>query len=407
MSGFKRISQNITIFVFVVFIITKMTGSLLPINLDAISGAALTVSIIYFLSAVQKGKKMFGKELIPFWLFFIYAFISLVWTRAPEYGLQKMFILSSIVVISFLIRPLIIRRTDLFIKITAISTIAVLLFYFYTSDFSMAKLVIRHSRFTMEEGLNSIVIARYFCFSILVLIFYLRFYKLKKLYKYAVFGLIGMLLVFAIYTGSKGPILAFILALILPYGIGKRLRFKINMKSLALMIAIGVALVYFLIPLIASSDYIASRFVGDAAEGSVTARLALYGTALKNIPNHIIFGHGIGDFGYLFTGRDEPMYPHNMLLEIVYETGLIGFVLFLLLVYKVVKFNSQIGKNLIKNTIYHKLVYFYLSLFYFFFIGAMTTGDIAGNFFVFVSIMFVLHLKKYSFKLWLQSTVQV
>ncbi|NLA25469.1 MAG: O-antigen ligase family protein [Bacteroidales bacterium] len=47
-----------------------------------------------------------------------------------------------------------------------------------------------------------------------------------------------------------------------------------------------------------------------------------------NFENSMI-GYGIGSFGVLYDGKDSRNYPHNILLEIWVEAGLIGLMLFL------------------------------------------------------------------------------
>src|SRR5690606_16839831 len=43
-----------------------------------------------------------------------------------------------------------------------------------------------------------------------------------------------------------------------------------------------------------------------------------------------VFGFGIGSFGVQYTGYDERFYPHNIVVELMLELGLVGLVLFLL-----------------------------------------------------------------------------
>ena len=46
---------------------------------------------------------------------------------------------------------------------------------------------------------------------------------------------------------------------------------------------------------------------------------------------NFLFGLGIGSFGILYEGVDERSYPHNVMLEIWFELGLLGILLFILL----------------------------------------------------------------------------
>ncbi|MBD3347747.1 MAG: hypothetical protein GF400_00955 [Candidatus Eisenbacteria bacterium] len=41
----------------------------------------------------------------------------------------------------------------------------------------------------------------------------------------------------------------------------------------------------------------------------------------------MVFGHGTGSFAHFFLGSDRQSYPHNLLVEILFENGLVGFVL--------------------------------------------------------------------------------
>jgi hypothetical protein len=55
-----------------------------------------------------------------------------------------------------------------------------------------------------------------------------------------------------------------------------------------------------------------------------------FGRIFENVGN-FLFGLGIGSFGILYEGIDERNYPHNVILEIWFELGFIGMILFLLL----------------------------------------------------------------------------
>jgi hypothetical protein len=46
---------------------------------------------------------------------------------------------------------------------------------------------------------------------------------------------------------------------------------------------------------------------------------------------NFLFGSGIGSFGVLYEGIDGRQYPHNVILEISFELGIIGVILFIIL----------------------------------------------------------------------------
>jgi hypothetical protein len=76
---------------------------------------------------------------------------------------------------------------------------------------------------------------------------------------------------------------------------------------------------------------------GYALEGldeqSLMVRVDHLTTSYNLIFHHakgFLFGYGWGSYGIVSGGSDERWYPHNMILEIWVETGLVGLVLFLI-----------------------------------------------------------------------------
>lgn len=65
-----------------------------------------------------------------------------------------------------------------------------------------------------------------------------------------------------------------------------------------------------------------------------------------------IFGNGIGSFGLNYIGEDERNYPHNIFLEIFFELGLIGLIIFFVLILLILKRFS------LKNNIFSILLFF-------------------------------------------------
>lgn len=77
-----------------------------------------------------------------------------------------------------------------------------------------------------------------------------------------------------------------------------------------------------------------------------------------------MLGFGLGSFGQVILGEDKMFYPHNLLIEILFETGVVGFGIVILLAYYFVKRFT--------GTVFDYLVIY-------FFILSMTSGDIVGN----------------------------
>jgi O-antigen ligase len=62
---------------------------------------------------------------------------------------------------------------------------------------------------------------------------------------------------------------------------------------------------------------------------SARSRLGIYAQAFKAISEAPIFGHGLGSLGDIVNYSEPGAYPHNMFLEIMIDTGLVGLMLFL------------------------------------------------------------------------------
>jgi O-antigen ligase len=54
-------------------------------------------------------------------------------------------------------------------------------------------------------------------------------------------------------------------------------------------------------------------------------------------PTHFFFGYGIGSFGMEYLNIDKREYPHNVLLEIWFEMGAVGLILFIWFIFYIIK----------------------------------------------------------------------
>jgi O-antigen ligase len=82
---------------------------------------------------------------------------------------------------------------------------------------------------------------------------------------------------------------------------------------------------------------IVSMAEGHQTEGSAGKRLAFYSAALREIPQRPLIGLGVGGWSAYYYGKDERDYPHNIILEIATEEGLVGvfaFSVFLIAIYR-------------------------------------------------------------------------
>ncbi len=239
-------------------------------------------------------------------------------------------------------------------------------------------------------GLNPIWIARYLSYAILVELYFLLKYfpsLLKNIGK-TIFmvSLIILQSYLLILTGSRGPLVGLIFGIMSVIII----RFRINVKTLLLM-AIVVLLIILIVGLFIPQD-ILGRITTSNDAGKITAVIRILSNieALRYFANNVVFGIGFGS--YKFGGEVIGMlqYPHNIFTEILSETGIIGFLLFLyLLIYILINF-IRTWKFLDID-----IASLILGLFIASFINANLSGHIGGNIYFWFSlgVMHFLNMK--------------
>lgn len=115
---------------------------------------------------------------------------------------------------------------------------------------------------------------------------------------------------------------------------------------------------------------------------SSTERFEQFKLAYRLFLDKPFLGHGTGAFGYYWSGFDQRDYPHNLLLELLLEYGIIGTILFawlLLFIFKVLR------------NIYYS--YFYpllFSMYIFALLSSTTSLDMPNQFILFQAFAYVL-----------------
>lgn len=241
----------------------------------------------------------------------------------------------------------------LFLKTTLIYIIIGLILIF--SDFELVLKAIqsatRQNYLISPLSLSSISLIG----SIISLILYLR----SKSILY--FFLFLSMLVSAFAGGSKGPFLAFILAISFYFFISSKYKSFFIVKSVAF-----VSFIYLLLVIATSYEIkIAERLYNLNTSNNQynnDVRKELYqNTFMKIFTENIIFGEGVDTFDNF-----EVDYPHNIILELMYEIGFFNTFLILFI----------FGSIFFLNKLY-KVDYHYVTLFIYLFIEAQLSHDLS------------------------------
>ena len=170
-----------------------------------------------------------------------------------------------------------------------------------------------------------------------------------------------------VLLNARGPALALVVALLFGgfFLAGRKSR----------MLPLLAAPVFLFLSYYISSHY---WFAPDLFSTGDSGRLQLYQTALEAFMQSPLLGAGTGSYAYL-SPVSSVMYPHNLLLESAVELGLVGLGLCLLL------FLSPLVRLLTKRNRNGDAA-LAGSLLLYCFINAMVSGDIPGNFLLWLSL---------------------
>lgn len=336
-----------------------------PIILLMYSEQAGFSSILMMLSAlyliVIKKNIKFNYSFLFFLLLFIVVFtLSSLSTVLGDYTQYKLvnFIYKIMMIL------LVVTCLDTIDKaksfIASIVVVSLFILFFSISYFPLFLELSINSR--LEIGsVNPIWIARYAVEGFIVSLLIVK----KKLITIMCFVIMVLT---AALAGSKGPVLSLLVAI----------SFSAYIKNPKYLIYVGAVLLVSFIMLFASmsllpdyaQEYFFQRFtrtvpIGTSYELLIMSREYMWPYTISYIyenPLVLLAGVGFGGFGELYGYEGIRLYPHNIFLEILVETGIFGlivFVFFLFRYLKVVNFagvlaifylvNSQFSGDIINN----------------------------------------------------------
>ncbi|MFW6311335.1 MAG: O-antigen ligase family protein, partial [Nanoarchaeota archaeon] len=166
-----------------------------------------------------------------------------------------------------------------------------------------------------------------------------------KIFGYIYGGIGGFLL---IISYSRGAWLGFIFGIIAIILYLSYIDGKINFRKSMLVFLISLLLIGILLP-----DNVIARFnsIFDLEGNSIKYRLMQYQSAIEMIKDKPLLGHGLGQYPKIFP-RYKPdisrvhLHVHNLYLHWLVETGILGFLGLIVVVYKVISFKFLFKDNL-------------------------------------------------------------
>jgi O-antigen ligase len=123
---------------------------------------------------------------------------------------------------------------------------------------------------------------------------------------------------------------------------------------------------------------------------SLLVRLDLFKSSFEAFYENPILGLGVGGFSTYYSGVDQQLYPHNIILEIGSELGILGLTSYFFLIGFCLIYFLALQKKYTEKKEYHSLLIMVLAASVFMFLNTMVSGDINGNrlFFTWIGIIY-------------------
>ncbi len=187
-----------------------------------------------------------------------------------------------------------------------------------------------------------------------------------------------------VVSGSRGALLAFLVAIVLVFLAQPRSRVVILVPVCGLALLLGGLVgesVGAVDSYLAGAETVANPGSVQAADlSSLQIRRQWMADALRAIPEKPVLGHGIGSLvdntpeAVIMGVQGQRIYPHNDLIEAMYSLGVIGLITFVLLT--VIPIAQLVGVRSRLGTLYGTLA---LGVFGFAFVLSNTSGEIGED----------------------------
>ncbi len=378
---------NILLYVFFDYFEVNITAPVIIIHF-----LLLFLGIFYFwIKRTNSESIVFGK------IFWISVFIGLamiaglIYSTDRSYGLSKVvfyFIFNlSMLFVSLFFKNNFNKIENLLIFAFLIGLILGIFSYFI----SLKYIYFKFERFSPSTSVNPIFLARSLGISCLSSLVLLKKYK-NTLLKIFVLLAFPILMMPMIWSGSRAPIIGVILSLFLFYILqpSEPIYRKIIITS-----ASGVIVVFLMFQF---GGQIVERLITPVAQDTSTAfRFLAWFQAIFDFFRSPIFGIGTGSF-FLDNPILPLIYPHNLILELASENGIVGLILIVTFLYLPIKYSisniKYFGKVQLER--YQQLSIIIFCIYIYSLWNSMFSGDIALNSMVWFSagLVYVLNISK-------------
>jgi len=229
------------------------------------------------------------------------------------------------------------------------------------------------TRITLAGG-GAITYGRYYGLSIIAgLHNYFAYRTVDSPKRFFYIIAVPVIVVFLFLTGTRGALVS------LAFASSLYILFFAPVKNSTRILFILGAILASVIVILTNPSLLRYRILFfSAASVSIRMRLIIWKEALQLFLEHPFFGVGTGGFSVHLPQYFSGWYPHNIILEILSEHGIVGFIIFSLFLWAVGKSLRFIFRESREKNI-RALAGFCFCVLIFAFVNALFSSDIGGN----------------------------
>lgn len=313
------------------------------------------------------------------------AVLAISWVRSPspQYGFTKLTHFAGVAGIAILV-PLSMSQRDIvvFYRVLFVFLVIMAIDALLRSGFAPA------GYFLTAFSSNYLGLARYSGYGSLTGLFYILPRQTTTLRRMLVLALSFLPSLTLLMAGGRGPVIAYLVSLcfmliwfLTGSGAIKHTTFKGVIAVMGLMTI--------LVSAIAVSpggifDVTKSRFsfmLSPETGYSTLTRVGFWKLAWSLFMRNPLLGVGLGGFSYWATGYDTREYPHNMVLEVLSETGLVGLTTLVLIFATALRGLVRAAKHGSAES--RRILFLSWSLLVYAFVNSCVSGDLNDNRMVF------------------------
>ena len=323
-------TNSVRYFVALVLIIFLYSGLIkwLDFRVDpTLIGLILVLAVFIF--KIKSKFRFIAKEikiLVTFGVLYSFTFI---YTLSDSYYIEKILYLW-LAIFSFILPSVIFNKNKdlvIFFKLLKIILVCSILFLLYLLLSGQWSLFI----LKQDDTLN---IPNYLSIGNFIVVYII--YNFNKVKKTNIIFYILAIIILLLLSG-RGPVLGLIIVWFIYLIRNNKNKFKIVFKVFPV-----VFILFIILNSLGDSDELvntANRFSG-LLEYENSERSNQFTDALIILGDNLFFGVGIGGYGAASVGLDELWHPHNIILEILSESGIFISSIFLFFIFKILIINT-------------------------------------------------------------------